>query len=224
MWLVRRQATRKGWVGVSGRFAVKQKQTPGAATPAGAQPAATAIALAAGIGARIGRAADAIGTREAAARAIGVSPAALQRYVREANNPPFDALARLCLLSGFRMEWLATGVGPEQGAAAVAPTRYAPTEAAASLRGRVAESPPGRHPAADLAHAALLRSGAAAPSPDRLALALALVDEATGSGEAHAAAPLAYLIEAVYDLLGDGATASPAHVLRVLRNAMALRP
>lgn len=201
---------------------MNHKQRVGAAMTAEAQPAVATFALAAGIGARIGRAADAIGTRESAARAIGVSPAALQRYVREANNPPFDALARLCLQSGFRMEWLATGTGPEQAAAAAAPARYSSAPTTGS-RGGVAESSPSRQHAADMARAALLRSDGTAPSPDRFALALDLVDEAIGPAEAHAASSLAYLIEAVYELLGDGATASPARVLRVIRNAMALR-
>lgn len=202
---------------------MNHKQRAGAAMTAEAQPAVATFALAAGIGARIGRAADAIGTRESAARAIGVSPAALQRYVREANNPPFDALARLCLQSGFRMEWLATGTGPEQvAAAAPAPARYSSAPTTGS-RGGVAESSPSRQHAADMARAALLRSDGTAPSPDRFALALDLVDEAIGPAEAHAASSLAYLIEAVYELLGDGATASPARVLRVIRNAMALR-
>jgi len=177
----------------------------------------------AGVGARIARAADALGTREAAARTMGVSPAALQRYVREINNPPFDALARLCLQSGVRMEWLATGEGPQQVAHVQTQPHYESATGPAPPRGRVAEAAPGLSQAGDAARAAIARLSGAAPQPDRFALALALVDEALGANGPGAAAPLAYLIEAVYELLGDGATASPAHVLRVVRNALALR-
>lgn len=41
---------------------------------------------------------------------IGSSTAQLQRYIREANMPPFDVAARLCAAAGVSMEWLATGV------------------------------------------------------------------------------------------------------------------
>lgn len=42
---------------------------------------------------------------------MGVSSATLQRYIKEDVSPPFDAIARLCLAAGVRMEWLATGEG-----------------------------------------------------------------------------------------------------------------
>lgn len=42
---------------------------------------------------------------------MGVSSAALQRYIAEQNMPPFDAVARLCLAAAVRMEWIATGEG-----------------------------------------------------------------------------------------------------------------
>ena len=54
---------------------------------------------------------DVIGTRAAAALAAGISAAALQRYIREENTPPFDVVARLCSAAGGRMEWIASGAG-----------------------------------------------------------------------------------------------------------------
>jgi transcriptional regulator with XRE-family HTH domain len=62
-----------------------------------------------GIGTRIGEAADAIGTRKSAAAAMGVSPDALQRYIRGENMPPLDAAARLCLAAGKSLDWLVSG-------------------------------------------------------------------------------------------------------------------
>jgi len=70
---------------------------------------------ASGIGRRIGEIADLLGTRTAAFGAMGVSSSALQRYINEENVAPFDALARLCIAAGARMEWLATGEGPIRG-------------------------------------------------------------------------------------------------------------
>ena len=67
-----------------------------------------------GIGTRIAALSDLIGTREATAKAMGVSSAALQRYIREENTPPFDAAARLCRAAGARMEWLASAQEPRQ--------------------------------------------------------------------------------------------------------------
>ena len=198
---------------------VKDKQTPGMATTPDPESTEMTVVLAAGMGARIGQAADAIGTREVAARAIGVSPAALQRYVREVNNPPFDALARLCLRSGYRMEWLATGVGPPRTGSGPPPDY--PESAVA--RWRVAEASSTLPQAAAAAGAAIARASGAPPQADRFAQALALVDEAVGPCDPGATAPLAYLIEAVYELLGGGVGVSPAQVLRVIRNALALR-
>lgn len=67
--------------------------------------------LGSGIGRRISEAASALGTRKSAHAVMRVSSAALQRYIAEENMPPFDAVARLCLAAGVRMEWLATGEG-----------------------------------------------------------------------------------------------------------------
>jgi hypothetical protein len=61
---------------------------------------------------------DQLGPRTDAAKVIDVSVATLQRYIREENMPPFDAAARLCAAAGVRMEWLATGMGPQAAAAA----------------------------------------------------------------------------------------------------------
>jgi len=64
-----------------------------------------------GIGRRIAAIVDALGTRRFAAETMGVSPDALQRYMRDENNHTFDAVARLCLAANVSMEWLATGIG-----------------------------------------------------------------------------------------------------------------
>lgn len=65
-----------------------------------------------GIGRRISDAATLVGTRKSAHSVMGVSSAALQRYIKGENMPPFDAVARLCVEAGVRMEWLATGDEP----------------------------------------------------------------------------------------------------------------
>ncbi|WP_411832282.1 helix-turn-helix domain-containing protein [Pseudoxanthomonas mexicana] len=69
-----------------------------------------------GIGTRISAALDKLGTRKTAASSLGVSVDSLARYVREDNMPPFDVVARLCLSTGFSMEWLATGIEPPKAA------------------------------------------------------------------------------------------------------------
>jgi len=56
---------------------------------------------------------------------MGVSSAALQRYIKEENTPSFEVIARLCIAAGARMEWLATGEGPMLAADAV-PTDVSP--------------------------------------------------------------------------------------------------
>ena len=65
-----------------------------------------------GIGSRIASASELIGTRSAASQVMNVSGAALQRYIKEDNEPPFGALARLCAAASVRLEWLASGEGP----------------------------------------------------------------------------------------------------------------
>ncbi|AVP97943.1 hypothetical protein C7S18_12350 [Ahniella affigens] len=65
------------------------------------------------VGARIGTAADLLGTRADAAKAIGVSASALQRYIKGDNEPPFTAIARLAALSGVSIAWLAGLDGTE---------------------------------------------------------------------------------------------------------------
>lgn len=65
-----------------------------------------------GMGARIGEVADMYESRKSAAFAAGVSVASLQRYISEdTDQPPFPALAKLCLGVGARLEWVATGEG-----------------------------------------------------------------------------------------------------------------
>lgn len=74
-----------------------------------------------GIGRRIGEVADLLGTRVAAYTAMGVSSSALQRYINEENVAPFEALARLCIAAGARLEWLATGEGAIRGSETAQP-------------------------------------------------------------------------------------------------------
>lgn len=64
-----------------------------------------------GIGRRIGEAAELVGTRTSAYKVMGISSAALQRYIKEENAPPFEAVARLCVAAGVSLDWLATGEG-----------------------------------------------------------------------------------------------------------------
>lgn len=64
---------------------------------------------------------------------MGVSSATLQRYIAEETAPPFDAIARLAIESGARMEWLATGEGPMTAA-----------EAASQLAGGAVHEEPGQ--------------------------------------------------------------------------------
>lgn len=68
--------------------------------------------LAEGIGRRISEVAALLGSRISAYTIMGVSSAALQRYIKGENMPPFDVVARLCIHAGVRMEWLATGDDP----------------------------------------------------------------------------------------------------------------
>ncbi|HET7301585.1 MAG TPA: helix-turn-helix transcriptional regulator [Oleiagrimonas sp.] len=72
---------------------------------------ATAIPMP-GFGRRIGMAAKRIGTRRYASDVTHISPAALQRYIKEENAPSFDVAARLCAAAEVRLDWLATGEGP----------------------------------------------------------------------------------------------------------------
>lgn len=65
-----------------------------------------------GFGRRIGIAAKRIGTRRYASDVTHISPAALQRYIKEENAPTFDVAARLCAAAEVRLDWLATGEGP----------------------------------------------------------------------------------------------------------------
>lgn len=65
-----------------------------------------------GLGHRIGMAAKRIGTRRYASNVTHISPAALQRYIKEENAPTFDVAARLCAAADVRLDWLATGEGP----------------------------------------------------------------------------------------------------------------
>ncbi len=84
------------------------------------KPIGTAVPiLAPGIGTRIKAAADAIRSRKYAAQAAGVSTDMLYRYFREESSPSFGVVAGLACASKFRLEWLATGEGPQQASGTV---------------------------------------------------------------------------------------------------------
>lgn len=68
--------------------------------------------LADGMETRISAAADAVGTRTAAAEAMRVSVDSLQRYIRGERVIGLDAAAALCEAGGTRLEWLAFNRGP----------------------------------------------------------------------------------------------------------------
>ena len=74
--------------------------------------------VAPGIGSRISAAAEDVVTRKSAADVMGVSTDALQRYVREENQPTFAAIARLCAASGRSLAWMASGHEPPDAAGA----------------------------------------------------------------------------------------------------------
>ncbi len=128
--------------------------------------------LAPGLGTRIRAAADALGTRENAAKLAGVSADMLQKYFREASTPAFDVAARLCLAAGMNVHWLATGKEPP--AAQSQPVRLDP----AALRGAV-----------EAVDAALDIAGVEVQSADRAELyvrAYDLMAEATSVPQATA--------------------------------------
>lgn len=62
---------------------------------------------------RMREAAKAIGTQEAAGRAIGVSLPQMQRYVSARSEPPMKVAAALATAAGFTVEWMLTGKGPK---------------------------------------------------------------------------------------------------------------
>jgi len=61
------------------------------------------------MGLRIGIAASAIGSRSDAAKSMGVSHDALQRYIRGASKPSFITISRLSRASSKSMDWIASG-------------------------------------------------------------------------------------------------------------------
>lgn len=66
------------------------------------------------LGTRISVVARALGDRKSAALTAGISSDSLQRYIRGEVQPPFEALAKLCLATGYSIDWLATGLGQEK--------------------------------------------------------------------------------------------------------------
>ena len=63
------------------------------------------------LGTRINAAAKLYGSRKNAANAAGVSVDMLARYIRNENQPSFDAIAKLCVGQNVSIAWLATGEG-----------------------------------------------------------------------------------------------------------------
>lgn len=63
------------------------------------------------LGRRLSAVLDALGTRRKAADIAGRSTDQLAKYEKGLTEPPFTAIAGLCLEAGVRMEWLATGEG-----------------------------------------------------------------------------------------------------------------
>lgn len=82
------------------------------------------------IGTRISDVCGRLGRREDASDVMGVSLAALQRYIRGENMPPFEAVARLCKAANVSMEWVATG----DGSMAENPWKGAPDHVSQSAR------------------------------------------------------------------------------------------
>lgn len=76
----------------------------------------------AGIGKRIDEACRAIGGREDAAKAAGVSAGMLRRYIRGESTPPFDAIVKLARAAGVSLDWMA------DGAELPSPTRPTPSQ------------------------------------------------------------------------------------------------
>lgn len=66
-----------------------------------------------GLPERISAMCDMLGPRKFAASQIGVSTDTLQRWIRGAVQPPFEGLARLAIMAGVSLDWLATGKANE---------------------------------------------------------------------------------------------------------------
>lgn len=75
------------------------------------------------LGTRISEVSDLIGSRKKAADVMGVSLAALQRYVRGENMPPLETAAKLCFAADVRIEWLVTGEPPMSAQGMTQPQR-----------------------------------------------------------------------------------------------------
>ncbi len=67
------------------------------------------------LGRRLSAVLDEIGTRRKAAEVANRSTDQLAKYEKGLTEPPFTAIASLCLAAGVRMEWLATGIGEMRG-------------------------------------------------------------------------------------------------------------
>ncbi len=71
-----------------------------------------------GFGARLIDVCRLLGSKRAAADAMGVSEDMVYRYCKGDSKPPFLPMVLLCMRAGVRPEWLAVGEGPMRTAAA----------------------------------------------------------------------------------------------------------
>jgi transcriptional regulator with XRE-family HTH domain len=81
-----------------------------------------------GIAERIRLVASSVGTQAEAARRAEVSLRQMQKYLSGKSKPSLDALARLSASTGFSLEWLRSGEGPERYSEPLPPGRR-PTDA-----------------------------------------------------------------------------------------------
>lgn len=104
--------------------------------------------------------AETIGTQAEAARQAGVSLRQMQKYIAARAEPATEALARLAVCSGFRLEWLLSGDGSPREGEPLAPGATAPLDrvysALASSPSAVSKMYPGNPDKG----AAALRAGA----------------------------------------------------------------
>lgn len=82
------------------------------------------------LGRRLSAVLDELPSRQKAADIAGRSTDMLNKYERGAAEPPFTAVARLCLAANVRMEWVATGIGEKKDN----PWEAAPGQASQAVR------------------------------------------------------------------------------------------
>jgi len=67
------------------------------------------------LGQRIREMAGSLGTQAAVAERLGVSERQLRQYMQGKHAPPFTTVALLAKLSGFDLNWAASGIGSPHG-------------------------------------------------------------------------------------------------------------